>query len=92
MEASEDDSAYMVKFKAAFTRDLSERAATLNHEWLKMATVLDPRFKDLKCLAKGEREAVWNNLEVLLLQQGEEATKQEPAKKKSRLLSSLSYD
>lgn len=40
----------------------------------------------------GEREDVWNSLEALLRQQSKEATKQEPAKKKSCLLSSLSSD
>lgn len=91
MEVSEDDSTYMVKFKTTFTRDLSQRAATRNHEWLKIATVLDPRFKDLKCLARGEREKVWASLEALQ-QQGKDSTKKEPAKKKSRLLSPQSSD
>lgn len=75
MEVSEDDTTYMVNFKTTFTKDLSQRAATLNHKWLKMATVLDPRFKDLKCLARGEREEVWTSLEALLQQQGKDATK-----------------
>ena len=56
MEVSDEDTAYMVKFKTAFGKDLSQRIATLNHEWLKMATVLDPRFKDLKCLGRVKRK------------------------------------
>ncbi|XP_070761682.1 E3 SUMO-protein ligase ZBED1-like [Enoplosus armatus] len=92
MEVSDDDSAYMVKFKTAFKKDLSQRKATLNHEWLKMATVLDPRFKDLKCLARGERAEVWTSLEALLQEQRQGTTTQEPAKKKSLFLSPLSSE
>ncbi|XP_060756808.1 E3 SUMO-protein ligase ZBED1-like [Neoarius graeffei] len=54
MEASDDDPAYVVKFKAAFEKELSQREDALNHGWLRVATALDPRFKDLKCLPRGE--------------------------------------
>lgn len=32
----------------------------------KVATVLDPRFKHLKCLARADREAVWRKLSVVM--------------------------
>lgn len=92
MKVSDENTAYMVKFKTAFMKDLFQRVDTLYHEWLKMATVLDPHFKDLKCLARGEREEVWTSLEALLQEQCKRDTPiQEPAKKRS-LLSSLSSD
>lgn len=45
MEVSDDDPAYVVRFKAAFKKDLSQRQDALNHGWLRVATALDPRFK-----------------------------------------------
>lgn len=33
------------------------------HEWWILASALDQRFKDLKCLSRGEREQVWSSLE-----------------------------
>ena len=45
MEVSDDDPAYVVRFKTAFIQDLSQRQETLNHGWLRVATALDPRFK-----------------------------------------------
>ncbi|XP_077367138.1 E3 SUMO-protein ligase ZBED1-like [Festucalex cinctus] len=92
MEVSGDDSDCIVKFKTAFTKELAQRAATLNHDWLKMATVLDPRFKDLKCLKREERDEVWTRLEVLLQEQFDSSTTQEPKKKKRLLLSSFDSD
>lgn len=57
----------------------------------KVATVLDPHFKDLKCLARADREAVWAKLrglvkgeESAVLPQMEENTA--PPKKKIALL------
>ena len=41
-----------------------------------MATALDPRFKNLKCLPKAEREPVWERLRELV--KGEEPTLQPP--------------
>lgn len=45
MELSDDDPAYVVRFKGDFKKDLSQRQDTLNHGWLRVATALDPRFK-----------------------------------------------
>ncbi|KAJ7985047.1 hypothetical protein DPEC_G00361090 [Dallia pectoralis] len=46
MEVSDDDPAYVVRFKGDFIKDLSQRQDTLNHGWLRVATALDPRFKN----------------------------------------------
>ncbi|XP_055065255.2 E3 SUMO-protein ligase ZBED1-like [Misgurnus anguillicaudatus] len=91
MKISDDDPAYIVRFKAAFTKDLNQRREKINLEWLKVATALDPRFKDLKCLPRAEREPVWAKLSELLKE--EEPALQtlreenpEPPKKKTALL------
>ncbi|CAL9696518.1 unnamed protein product [Knipowitschia caucasica] len=91
MKISDDDPAYIARFKAAFTKDLNQRREKINLEWLKVATTLDPRFKDLKCLPRAERELVWAKLSELV--KGEETALQplreensEPPKKKTALL------
>ncbi|XP_035985740.1 uncharacterized protein LOC118559130 [Fundulus heteroclitus] len=89
MKASDDDPAYVVKFKAAFEKDLSQREDALNYRFLQVATALDPRFKDLKCLPRGERGEVWTSIEALVQQQPGRATPErteEPARKRSLLL------
>ncbi|KAL2086195.1 hypothetical protein ACEWY4_017254 [Coilia grayii] len=55
MDPSDEDPGYMIKFKATFSKDLDKCKATINNRWLKVATALDPRFKDLKSLHKNER-------------------------------------
>ncbi|XP_051909222.1 E3 SUMO-protein ligase ZBED1-like [Hippocampus zosterae] len=92
MEVSGSDSNDAVKFKTVFKKEFTQCAATLNHEWLKVATVLDPRFKDLKCLAREEREEVWSRLEALLQEQCKRTIMKEPAKKKRLLLCSFDSD
>lgn len=62
MKVSDDDPYYVVRFKGSFTADLSRTKDTLNLPWLKVATALDPRFKDLKCLPRLEREEVWASI------------------------------
>ncbi|KAL6483231.1 hypothetical protein MHYP_G00081030 [Metynnis hypsauchen] len=88
MKVSDEDTAYVIRYKTAFTKELSQRKAMLNHEWLRIASALDPRFKNLKCIPKGERERVWNSLEALLQEPNSITlqTTDEPAKKKSFLL------
>ncbi|KAJ0058631.1 hypothetical protein NL108_018406 [Boleophthalmus pectinirostris] len=66
MDITDDDPAYVVKFKNAFQKDLAARQANANKTWLEVATALDPRFKDLKCLPKQKREQVWTSLEDML--------------------------
>ena len=55
----------MVKFKDTFTADLANRKENTN---LNIATLCDPRFKDLKCLPKEERGEVWALLRNLMLE------------------------
>ena len=44
--------------------------SSINNYYSKVATALDPRFKDLKCLPRAEREPVWAKLRELV--KGEE--------------------
>uniref|UniRef100_A0A3B5A479 BED-type domain-containing protein n=1 Tax=Stegastes partitus TaxID=144197 RepID=A0A3B5A479_9TELE len=87
MDPTDEDPGYMIKFKDTFSKDLDSRKATINNRWLKVATALDPRFKDLKSIHKNERA------EVCEMLRGSEAgpaapepTEDEPAAKKSLLL------
>ncbi|KAL7398344.1 hypothetical protein ABVT39_008211 [Epinephelus coioides] len=66
VKISDDDPAYIVRFKTAFTQDLSQRREKTNLEWL----------KDLKCLPRAEREPVWAKLSELV--KGEELAPQRP--------------
>lgn len=43
MEITEDDPAYMIKFKGTFKADLEVRKEKTNITWLRVATALDPR-------------------------------------------------
>ena len=54
MESSDDDPAYVSKFKSTFRKDLETRKENANIAYLKIATALDPRFKDLKCTQSWE--------------------------------------
>ncbi|KAE8278058.1 hypothetical protein D5F01_LYC23873 [Larimichthys crocea] len=91
MEPTDEDPGYMIKFKTAFLKDLDARKANINIRWLKVATALDPRFKDLKSLHKNERDEVWTWIEEMLRQSEAglappQPTEDEPAAKKSFLL------
>ncbi|TRY82969.1 hypothetical protein DNTS_033317 [Danionella cerebrum] len=89
MEACDEDPAYVVRFKTKFKEDLASRQEQLNNTWLQIATVLDPRFKDLKCLPKTDREKVWTTLEGMLQQESPRKSSQThddgPPRKKSLL-------
>ncbi|XP_051810923.1 zinc finger BED domain-containing protein 4-like [Acanthochromis polyacanthus] len=88
METSGDDPAYVSKFKTAFQEDLTSRQERfVDNEWLKIATALDPRFKDLKCLPKSDRERVWTTLGQLLHEQSppRQSFEDKPPKKKGLL-------
>ncbi len=65
MEVSGEDPVYVERFKTAFHKALSEQQANINNGLLKIASALDPHFKDLP---RGGREEVWTNLEALLPQ------------------------
>lgn len=43
MDISEDDPAYMIKFKGTFTADMNERKEKINVTWLRVATALGLR-------------------------------------------------
>ena len=47
----------------------------------KVSTALDPRFKDLKCLPRAEREPVWAKLSELV--KGEESAVQPPREERT---------
>ncbi|XP_030247727.1 zinc finger BED domain-containing protein 1-like [Sparus aurata] len=88
MEPSDDDPIYVVKFKTVFTKDLAKRKDSTNLPWLKIATALDPRFKDLKCQPKDERSEVWASVSNLVMgersaqQPSAETTEKQPPKKR----------
>ncbi|KAK3505562.1 hypothetical protein QTP70_021899, partial [Hemibagrus guttatus] len=63
MAVSEDDPAYVVRFKDAFKENMRKRKENTNIAWLKIATALDPRLKNLKCIPKAERAEVWETLD-----------------------------
>lgn len=93
MEVSEDDQAYMVKFKETLTADLEQRKDKANMTWLRIATALDPRFKDLKCLNKPDRAEVWRLITALLrkekpVQQKQPVASGPPKKRLALLLAS----
>ncbi|XP_068577816.1 E3 SUMO-protein ligase ZBED1-like [Cebidichthys violaceus] len=96
MESSDDDPAYVVKFKSTFRTDLETRKENANIAYLKIATALDPRFKHLKCIPRAERAEVWASVTNLLkeqrvvAEQPVEATTSEPPKKKLALLAASS--
>ncbi|XP_023696650.1 E3 SUMO-protein ligase ZBED1-like [Paramormyrops kingsleyae] len=82
MKVSDDDPYYVIRFKGSFTADLSRTKDTLNLPWLKVATALDPRFKDLKCLPRSERDEVWVSIRERL----QKTILQTPPPKRKRYL------
>ena len=93
MESSEDDPAYMVTFKQTFRTDMEKRKDKTNIAWLRVATALDPRFKDLKCLSRPDRAEVWHSITALLRgerpaqpEQPERPATSEPPKKRLALM------
>lgn len=59
LEPSDDDPICVLRFKSVFTTDLAKLKDSTNLTWLKIATALEPRFTDLKCLPKAEGSEVW---------------------------------
>ncbi|XP_038127686.1 E3 SUMO-protein ligase ZBED1-like [Cyprinodon tularosa] len=93
MEVTEDDPAYMINFKGTFAAEMDGRKEKTNITWLRVATALDPRFKDLKCLSKPDRAEVWRMIRALLQEMESERPAQpdiqitpEPPKKKPTLM------
>src|SRR5688572_6473223 len=98
MTISDDDPAYIVRFKDSFTADLKNREQNLNLLWLNVVTALDPRFKHLKCVAKENRDRVWMEVqklvESIMMRETADSTAPEPPRKRPRFyeLSSDSED
>ncbi|XP_068197082.1 E3 SUMO-protein ligase ZBED1-like [Antennarius striatus] len=97
MDPTDEDLAYMIKFKTTFKKEIDSHMANINKRWLKVATALDPRFKDLRSIHRKERDEVWTWIEEML--RGSKAepaapqpTEDEPAAKKSLLLLSSDSD
>ena len=92
MESSNDDPVYVTKFKSTFRNDMETCKGNANIAYLKIATALDPRFKDLKCIPRAERSEVWASVTNLVKEQRVIAEKpreeknSEPPKKKLTLL------
>lgn len=66
-EKDDDDPVYVGKFKKTMVDRLEASRKTLTaNMFVKAATVLDPRFKKLKCIPKESRDEVWDHLVSLL--------------------------
>lgn len=55
MTMSDDDPAYVVRFKKAFGDDFRQCQKNINLGWLSIPTARDPRFKNPKCLSNDKR-------------------------------------
>ncbi|XP_060766177.1 E3 SUMO-protein ligase ZBED1-like [Neoarius graeffei] len=80
MDITEDDPAYMIKFKETFSADMGDRKEKLNITWL-------------RCLSKPDRVLVWDSIHALLQELGKERQAErdnkstpEPEKKKPALM------
>lgn len=90
----------IIKYSALFYLILFYSKENANTSYLKIATALDPRFKDLKCLPKAERREVWASLHTLLREEDQRSVPQEaveetpepPPKKRSSLLAASESD
>ncbi|EMP39782.1 hypothetical protein UY3_02973 [Chelonia mydas] len=68
---------------------MASGSCDLPNPWMRQnTTALDPRFKNLKCCPKSERDEVWSMLSEILKEQDSDAetTEPEPPKKKINLL------
>ena len=66
MREDDGDPYYVSKLKARFVKELTERSANLPMDFLKTATVCDPRHKRLSFLLKHERPQVYDHLKNLV--------------------------
>ena len=63
MTVNDDDPGYITRFKEASVHDFSERVADMKSiAVLKIATALNPRYKNLKCLSDDVKEQVLGRL------------------------------
>ena len=64
MTVNDDDPGYIARFKEASVNDFNERVANMKSiAVLKIATVLDPRYKNSKCLSDDSKEQTWSLIE-----------------------------
>ena len=64
MTVNDDDTGYIAKFKEASVNDFSKRVADMKSiAILKIATTLDPRYKNLKCSSDDAKEETWSRIE-----------------------------
>ena len=64
MTVNDDDPGYIARFKEASVNDFNEHVATMKSiAILKIATVLDPRYKNSKCLSDEAKEQTWSLIE-----------------------------
>ena len=85
MEPSDLDPMQVVRFKKVFTTDLTQRKNSTNLTWLKIASALEPRFKDLKCLPKEERCEAWASVRGQVTQQPPAVTTEKQSLKKRKM-------
>lgn len=70
MSPGDQDSATVKEAKAAITNDLAKRCTDPNlHDYLQMATALDPRFKSLPFLDEDSRDKLYRNIIREILEQ-----------------------
>ena len=65
MTVNDDDPGYIARFNEASANDFNERVANTKKSIavLKIATVLDPRYKNSKCLTDDAKEQTWSLIE-----------------------------
>ena len=65
MTVNDDDPGYTPRFKKASVNDFNERVANIKSiAVLKIATLLDPRYKNSKCLSDDAKEQTWSLIEL----------------------------
>ncbi|XP_074819985.1 arf-GAP domain and FG repeat-containing protein 1 isoform X9 [Natator depressus] len=72
-------------FMNTFTADLTKRKEDTNVRFLKIATALDPRFKNLKWLPKSKSDEVWRMFSDVLKEQYSDAETTEPERPKKKI-------
>ena len=64
MTVNDDDPGYIARLKEASVNDFNERVARIKSiAVLKITTVLDPRYKNSKCLSDDAKEQTWSLIE-----------------------------
>lgn len=67
MVATDDDPGYAKKFKEGFWVDLTGRIDKIEaNAYLQIATALDIRFKNMKCVEKNKRDGIWRLIQRLM--------------------------